>query len=96
MNIPNPLSVVRTPVGGAISGATVANLIALVILPPVWPWWNRQSTTWQGAVATVLIFVCGVLGAWFKLVHTPGQKMTLELTPGRLPTVQSEQPPAGG
>lgn len=93
MNIPNP---VQTPVGGAASGGSSMALITQVILPPVWPWWAHMPTYWTGAVTVVLVGAGAALGGWLKVVRSPGQKMTLQLTPGRLPTVQPEQPPAGG
>lgn len=85
MNVPNP---VQTPVGGGATAAAMVSLIFNVILPPVWPWWGHQTTTWTGAVQTVLIFGIGYLGGWLNVVRRQGQHVTLELTASRLPTVQ--------
>ena len=80
--------VISTPVGASSSCAAVVSLIANVILPPVWSWWSRQDQTWRGAVVTVLIFVLSYLGAWLKVVTSPGQKANLTLSSSALPTVQ--------
>lgn len=82
--------VIKTPAGASSSAAGVLYLILNVILPPVWPWWHHQSTTWTGAVGAVLIFLVTYLGSWLKIVLSKNQKMSLELTPSRLPTVQEE------
>jgi hypothetical protein len=89
MNIPNP---VQTPVGGGATAAGVVTLISRVILPPVWPWWAHQASTWTGAVETVVIFGLTYLGGWLSLVRVKGQQVTLALTASRLPTVQAEAP----
>jgi hypothetical protein len=91
ITIPN---VISTPVGASSSVAGMVSLIANVILPPVWPWWAHTDQSWRGAVVTVLIFVLSYLGAWLKIVTTPGQKSTMSLTSSPLPTMQ-ETPATG-
>lgn len=89
ITVPN---VVSTPVGASSTVAGLVSLIANVILPPEWSWWSRQDQTWRGAVVTVLIFVLSYLGAWLKLVTTPGQKSEISLTKSALPTMQENTP----
>jgi hypothetical protein len=88
MNIPVP-NLIKTPVGASTSAGSALTLLGFTILPPVWPWWAAQSTEWRGAVISVLGFLAGGLAAWYKVLRAPGQKTTLELTPGPLPTVQA-------
>lgn len=85
-------SLIQTPAGASASAAGIVTLIFAVILPPVWPWWAHQTTTWTGAVQTVLIFGITYLGSWYKVIHAKDQKFTMELTPSRLPTMQSDAP----
>lgn len=89
MNVPVP-NLIRTPVGAGASGGSALTLLGFTVLPPVWPWWAAQSTEWRGAVVGLAGFAGSYLAAWFKLIRAKDQKMTLELTPGRLPTVQPE------
>jgi hypothetical protein len=88
VNLPN---VIKTPAGASSSAAGVISLIFNVVIPPVWPWWSHQSTTWRGAVVSVLIFAGAYLGTWLKVVKAKCQKVSLELTSGFLPTVQNVQ-----
>lgn len=89
MNLQNPI---KTPAGSSSSAAGVLYLILNVILPPVWPWWHHQSTGWIGAVGAVITFTGTYLASWLKIVLSKNQKVTMELTPSRLPTVQQEAP----
>jgi hypothetical protein len=90
MNLSN---IVTTPTGGSASAAGIISLIFNVLLPPVWPWFAHQSTTWRGGVVTVILFVGTYLGGWLKVVMAKGQKITTELTSSNLPTVQVETTP---
>jgi hypothetical protein len=90
VNVPVP-NLIKTPVGASASGGSALTLLGFTVLPPVWPWWGAQPTEWRGAVIGVLGYGGSYLAAWYKLVRAKDQKMTLELTPSRLPTVQEEK-----
>lgn len=83
-----PQGPIQTPAGASASAAGILTLILQVILPPIWPWWGHQSTTWTGAVSTVILFVGTYLASYYKVVRAKKQHLTLALTNSRWPTVQ--------
>jgi hypothetical protein len=87
-------NIIKTPAGAAASASSFLTLLVYTILPPVWPWLGHQSPGWKGAVVAVLGYGCSYLASWYKVMRAHGQKLTLELTKGPLPTVQAVASPA--
>jgi hypothetical protein len=98
VNISLP-TITNTPVGAAVQAGTIASII-VGVLESNWPWFAHEPATVQTGAAAVFTAVLAYLGAWLKLVLTPGQKTTLSLTSSPLPTVQGSipapAPPAAG
>jgi hypothetical protein len=90
MTVPRPVS---TPVGAsAVAGSVVT--IAMYLLS-LWHAWSQVPGDVKAAVQAILTFA-GIYGAGYVcVVRSPGQMVSLELTPGALPTVQNvAEPPA--
>ena len=82
---------VSTPVGGAGLGAAVSQ-IAMYFVGLI-PAYQHLPGQVQGAVSVIVSFFLAYLGGWFMVTRADGQKVTLELTPQKVPTVQATDPP---
>lgn len=76
----------QTPVGAAAVGAAVVNV--LMYLLTLWHGWAQVPAGARDSIQTVLTVVVAYLAAWLKVVHTPGQTVSMTLTPSPLPTLQ--------
>jgi hypothetical protein len=82
---------ITTPVGSAAVGTAVATIAFWAL--SLWPAWHHAPLEVQGAAETILGAGAAYLAGWLKVVLTPGQKATIELTASPLPTLQLGQPP---
>lgn len=83
LSVPQP----STPVGAASTGAAAAQII--VYLVTLWvPAFANAPSGVQLALNIVVTAILAYLGGWLKVVRTPGQKFTTQLTASPLPTLE--------
>jgi hypothetical protein len=84
---------ISTTAGASATGAALVNLILGLLNG--WHWWAAESTQVQTSAEVLLSGIGAYLAAWLKVVMTPGQKTSMELTGGPLPTMQAVPPVPG-
>jgi hypothetical protein len=89
--LPSFSSPVQTPVGA--SATAVAVVTVGVYFLSLWPPFGTLPSGVQAACGTIAATVLGYLAGWLKVVRSPGQAVTLELTDSKLPTLQPDPAP---